>query len=175
MDKSVKKIRGQRVIPPKERIMKFVSKDNATGCWNWTGTVRSEKKPYGRLIIGSRTRGDRRSIGAHQYSYMVFVGPIPNGICVCHRCDNPRCVNPDHLFLGTKKDNADDRDRKGRLKRAPVLRGDNAPWAKLTRQQVSEIRKSKLSSEKLAPVYGVCSSHIRSLRRGNHFQDRGER
>lgn len=164
-----KKVRGQRVIPSVERIMCHVEIDDDSGCWNWTGSVRSLDKPYGRLTIGSRSDGSRRTIGAHQYSYMTFRGPINSGLCVCHHCDNPRCVNPKHLFLGTKKDNADDRDRKGRLVRAPVLRGEHSPSAKLSAEQVRQIRLSKLPSTKIAHVYGVCSSHIRALRRGEHF------
>lgn len=163
------RVRGQRIIPPLERIMSFVNTDDATGCWNWTGTVRSDKKPYGRLIMGSRRNGSRKSIGAHQYSYMTFIGPIPTGMCVCHKCDNPRCVNPEHLFLGTKKDNADDRDRKGRNRPAPIQRGEASPSAKLTAVQVGEIRTSKLPSQKIALLYGVSGGHIRALRRGENF------
>jgi len=91
------------------------------------------------------------------------------GLCVCYTCDNPRCVNPGHLWLGTKKDNADDRDRKGRNTPPPRAIGENGARAKLTNADVDAIRSSPLSSGQIAPLYGVCDSHIRSLRRGNHF------
>ena len=163
------KIRGQRVIPHDERIRSLSVCDGETGCWNWTGAVRSEKRPYGRLIIGSRSDGSRKSIGAHQLSYITFRGEIPDGLCVCHHCDNPRCVNPDHLFLGSKKENADDRDRKGRNVPAPVYRGSAAPWAKLTEAQVAEIRASTISSYKIAPTYNISDGQIRAIRRGKHY------
>lgn len=158
------KIRGQRVIPYEERLMSYVSKDE-DGCWNWTGTVRSSKSPYGRLMIGSRSDHSRRSIGAHQLSYLTFVGPIPPGLAVCHKCDNPRCINPEHLFVGTWKENADDRDAKGRNVPAPILRGESSPWSKLTDQQVAEIRNSQLSSRAIAKEYGLSDSYVRQLRR----------
>lgn len=72
------------------------------GCWVWSG--RTNRQHYGTL-------GERL---AHRISYEFYVGPIPEGLCVLHRCDNPPCVNPKHLFLGTRADNAEDRDRKGR-------------------------------------------------------------
>lgn len=134
-------------------------------CWNWTGTVRSQDKPYGRLIIGSRSDGSRRSVAAHRLSYEIHVGPIPDELCVCHRCDNPRCINPDHLFLGTKKENADDRDHKGRLKKAPIRRGQAHAQSKLTDQQRLEIASSPATSTVLAKVYGVDASTIRSIKR----------
>lgn len=158
------KVRGQRIIPPKERIMGKSSPDSETGCWNWTGAVRPPRN-YGVLVVGSRTT-ERRSVGAHRYSYETFVGPIPEGLCVCHRCDNPRCVNPDHLFLGTAKDNADDRDAKGRGKPATPLTGEASPNAVLTDTQIVEIRANALSSQKVAQLYGVSSGYIRQLRRG---------
>jgi len=140
------------------RVMKHIAMDAQTGCWLWLGTVRSIKQPYGRMIIGSRTDGTRRSIGAHQFSYMAFVGAVPPGQCVCHTCDNPRCVNPYHLFLGSKKDNAVDMTRKGRS------------TGKLTTEQVVEIRASTKGSKTLAKIYGVDDSHIRALRRGRYYE-----
>ena len=163
------KTRGQRVIPHEERIRSRSVEDAKTGCWIWQGAVRSVESPYGRLTIGSRSDGSRRTIGAHQLSYMTFKGPIDGGLCVCHRCDNPRCVNPDHLFLGTKKDNADDRDEKGRNKPAPVYKGVDAPWAKLTAAQVSSIRASGLSSRKIAPDFGISDGQVRAIRRGEYY------
>lgn len=159
------KIRGQTVIDAYQRIYQNIEK-KGNGCWDWTGAIRSPNKPYGRLTIGSRADGSRRQIGAHQFSYMTFVGPIPDGMAVCHHCDNPRCVNPTHLFLGTWKDNADDRDRKGRNKAPPTYTGESAPWTKLTDSQIEEIKLSQLSSREAAKKYGVHDSYIRQLRRG---------
>ena len=63
---------------------------------------------------GGYGRNDSSLMKAHRLSWMLFFGPIPDGLCVCHECDNPKCVNPEHLFIGTKLDNAHDRDKKGR-------------------------------------------------------------
>ena len=86
------------------RFMSRVKKTN--GCWYWKGIVNTN-------LYGSFFAGGLR-IPAHRFSYMVYSGEIADGLCVCHKCDNPPCVNPSHLFLGTKRVNAMDRDLKGR-------------------------------------------------------------
>ena len=166
----VVKRRGQVVLSPSARLEKHFVRDASSNCWVWTGSIRGPKQPYGRLTIGSRSDGTRRSIGAHQYSYLTFVGEIPTGMCVSHRCDNPRCVNPDHLFLGTWKDNSDDRDQKGRNIPGPRLVGSDAPNAKLTADEVGQIRSLSLSSYQVARQFGISAGHVRALRRYEHFK-----
>jgi len=78
-----------------------------TGCWVWTGDYA--RKGYGRMRIGAN-----RAVRAHRLSYEIHAGPIGDGLCVCHKCDTPSCVNPDHLFLDTNAGNTADRVRKGR-------------------------------------------------------------
>ena len=86
-----------------------VAVGTADQCWEWSGS--RFRTGYGRLKI------DGKTTSAHRLSWMLHNGPIPDGTCVCHRCDNPPCVNPEHLFLGTKADNNLDRDAKGRTAR----------------------------------------------------------
>lgn len=113
---------------------RFWSKvDKSDGCWLWRGALFSNG--YGQV---SRTGG---GIGAHRVSWFLAYGPIPDGLFVCHRCDNPPCVNPDHLFLGTAKDNRLDMMSKGKTTRpSQPVRGEMHFWAKLTEDDVRSIR-----------------------------------
>lgn len=81
----------------------------ADGCWSWTGA--KDKNGYG-TFSPSATTGPLR---AHRFSWEIHRGGIPTGLCVCHHCDNPECTNPEHLFVGTNKDNMEDKTRKGRV------------------------------------------------------------
>lgn len=96
------------------------------GCWEWTGYC--DKDGYPKI-------GDK-CLGAHRYSYERFKGKIPEGMLVCHSCDNPSCVNPEHLWLGSHNDNAQDKVQK---KRQAI--GEKIGNAKLTEYEVKEIRK----------------------------------
>ncbi|TXH09407.1 MAG: HNH endonuclease [Spirochaetes bacterium] len=89
----------------KEKFFRSVNPTDIEECWLWTG--RTDKHGYGTISEG-------RNYRAHRVSYVIHFGKIDNGLLVCHHCDNPSCVNPLHLFLGTIKDNNRDRDNKGR-------------------------------------------------------------
>ena len=104
---------GMKPNGPDEFLAKICT-DSRTGCWLWNGA--KFENGYGAFSYRNKT------VRAHRWSYNYWVGPIPDGLLVCHRCDTPACVNPDHLFVGTQRDNLDDREQKGR-----TLRGENHP------------------------------------------------
>lgn len=89
-------------------LLRFVTKvhEATSGCLEWQGA--KNRSGYGVINCGDRTRL------AHRVAYRLYVGPVPDGMQVCHSCDNPSCVNPDHLWAGTNMDNVKDRDQKGR-------------------------------------------------------------
>lgn len=149
-----------------QRLVRLSRVNSATGCWEWQGTLSNG---YGRMFIGSRADGSRRAARAHRVSFAVFCEAVPEGLAVLHRCDNRACINPQHLFVGTWKDNADDRDAKGRGKPLAHFSGERASNAKLTDAQVAMIRASGWPSSRVAPLFGVTDGHIRSLRRHECF------
>lgn len=132
----------------------------ASGCWEWTGPITNSG--YGRAGSPDRT--------AHRISYQLAYGAIPNNKLVLHKCDNKICVNPDHLYAGTSADNARDRIERHRLN---PLRGEQAPWSKLTAAQVQSIRAEykprEVSTYRLAAKYGVSPSAISAIVRGERW------
>jgi len=83
-------------------------------CWLWN--AGTDRQGYGNIGFGKDHNGRNIFIRSHRYSYLMFVGPIPENLCCLHECDNPKCCNPSHLFLGTRGDNAQDSAQKGRHK-----------------------------------------------------------
>lgn len=120
------------------------------GCWNWTGTLNN--KGYGRFQF------EGKSYGAHRVAFAVGKNTaLPGIVVVCHRCDNPRCMNPEHLFLGTLDDNNQDMRAKGRA-RAP--KGEASPKCKLTEKDIADIRASALRQADLCRLYGISDGHM---------------
>jgi hypothetical protein len=156
------KIRGQTVYPLKERLERL-SKLVPSGCIEWQSTTRNG---YGKLIIGSRTDGTRMSVSAHRLSYEVHVGKIPDGLFVCHKCDNPKCINPDHLFVGSRKDNVNDREIKGRNKMPKIKYNEESYSWKIKNEEVIEIRqlnKQCISIKEIAKKFNISVRHIRDI------------
>jgi hypothetical protein len=132
------------------------------GCWRWSAA----KLPTGYGIF----RLNGRNHYAHRLAYELWVGEISKGMFVCHRCDNPSCVRPDHLFLGTNRDNIADRTAKGRSHR-PI--GERNPKAKLSSEDVAAIRSDTGRSSDIAKKYGIAPDtvrHIRNRRIWRHLQ-----
>lgn len=99
----------------------------------------------------------------HRYVYEKLIGSIKNGLCLCHKCDNRKCINPEHLFVGTRSDNNKDRKDKGRNGN---LNGVNNPKAKLTEEQIMEIRNIKhMTQSKIANIYNITRGHVSNIRR----------
>jgi hypothetical protein len=146
------------------------------GCWEWQGVRNPRSTGYGQLKRNGKT------LRAHRIAYEDWYGPIPAGMGVLHRCDNPPCIRPDHLFLGTPLDNAVDRNSKGRWTGERFScpperrrRGEEHPNAKLTREQVAAIRHryaaGDVTYKALADEFGVSKSLVAQLVRGIGWLD----
>jgi len=126
------------------------------GCWNWTGGTISDG--YGSIRFV--TDNGKIESYAHRVSWIIHRGKIPDGLKVLHHCDNPRCCNPDHLWLGTDLDNALDKTEKGRNN---VPYGENAGSAKLKSEQVYEIRKlhsDGMPQRQIAKRFGIVHNTV---------------
>jgi hypothetical protein len=163
------------------RLMSRVNRDGPTPahrpelgpCWEWTGSKL--KSGHGLL----------RSVAAdtylaHRLSWHIHNGPIPDGLCVLHHCDNPPCVRPDHLFLGTRADNTMDMISKGRQNFADGLRalrsfqtGSGNPQAKMTEEKVIELRRRAADGEhyaELAVAFSIAASTANAIILGNSWK-----
>ncbi len=130
-----------------------------SGCWLWLGSMSNG---YGTLKIR------HRRYYAHRLSIVLHHGGIRDGLHALHKCDNPACVNPDHLFSGTQAANVADMDRKGRRRCRPT-RGEAHPKHKLTAIDVEAIRASNDRAAALASRYGVSDTLIYGIRKGTHW------
>ena len=148
---------ARSTVPLSERFWAKVRRADLAECWRWTGRLSSAG--YGR--VGRR----RESRYAHRVSWELHHGPVPQGLSVCHRCDNTQCVNPSHLFLGTQADNIADMVSKGRN-----ALGERNGQAKLTESEVVTIQAiTKRTQRSIAADYGVSRSLISLIRSGKRW------
>ena len=153
---------------PTSELVRFENKFEPiteSGCWIWGG-----KSPRGSFLYGGR------NISAYRAAWLLFRGTIPTGIQVCHKCDVPACVNPQHLFLGTQSDNIRDMYAKGRgpddaaIQRCNAARKRGAahprPMAKLTPDMVRDIRAAPWPQKDIARQFGVSQQTISRVKRG---------
>lgn len=155
-------------MPPKpiafgseEFVSKFWSRVDKSGdCWLWTaGSASTDPKlQYGKIGVGKKRQY------AHRVSWILAYGD-PGSLHVLHKCDNPKCVRPDHLFLGTHVDNMKDRDQKGRT---PLKKGTANLMAKYTDEQIAAVRSDTGSYASIARRHGMSPSHVRETILGNY-------
>jgi hypothetical protein len=137
---------------PKTTPERFLAKCSRNGdCLEVAG--HRETNGYVRIKVNYKT------VSAHRYSYSSFVGEIPEGMLVLHTCDNPPCVNPEHLFLGTQQDNMNDKVAKGRQSQ-----GETHHKSKLTKQQVLAIRRDNRSQRAIAHEYGIDQAAVQRIK-----------
>lgn len=161
--------KGQ-IIPLREKFDRLVMRRD--GCWGWTA---AKVKGYGALTHL------RQSLRAHRVAFELFVGPIPEGMCVLHKCDNPECSNPEHLFLGTHADNVADKIAKRRQARADrhgsktkperYVFGEQHNRAKLTNEAVALVRtlgRKGWKHNTIAQIVGCSRSNVGQIINGKH-------
>lgn len=151
----------------REKFWLYVNRGEVDDCWEWTGHLWSNGYGNFKLFNGGYL--------AHRLSYYLHYGELPGDLSVCHKCDNRKCVNPHHLFLGTTQDNIDDMMRKGRKKPA---RGEKVYQAFLTSSQVAEIKwlllNTRMTHKNIASLYSIPNqntvSRIKNGKRWSHIQ-----
>lgn len=155
----------------KERFERKLRK-MTNGCWIWLGAKTKRINGYGLVTL--RINKKYKTTSAHRVAYTLYCGPIPDGLDVCHRCDNPPCVNPDHLFVATRKKNLSDMRHKGRA-RHPF--GENHARAKLSSEDVKNIRSEyrpylrDRSGRALARKYNVHPSTINLIIKNKNWKN----
>ena len=148
-----KRIHGMTL---KERILDTIKVEGV--CWVWTGSVSNKGRP--------RLKYKCKTTTAHRASYIAFKGKIKDGLYVLHTCDNPMCVNPDHLYAGTHQDNMNDRTNRGR-----GIKGERHHKAKLTEKEVISIRNSDRTATSMAHEYDIAISTVCRIRRNEIWRD----
>ena len=133
--------------------------ENPDDCWEWLGAFNQKINGYGQFSER------RKKISAHRYCWKLHNGTIPDGMRVCHSCDNTGCVNPAHLFLGTAADNSKDMVRKGRSSF-----GEKNGQARLTEESVKAIILEKGTLLEIGEKYGISFQHVSGIKNGKRWK-----
>lgn len=154
----MKKKRGGQSVSLTKRLWDKIEIKSKNECWEWQGSTTSFG--YGHIGKGGR---NGKTIVSHRIVWELNYGEIPKGMKICHKCDNPKCCNPRHLFIGTQADNLKDCRDKGRAK-GGSLPGIKNPNAKLTEDQVKEIRelysRGNVYQRELANKYNITQTQV---------------
>jgi hypothetical protein len=153
--------RNRPLVPLIDRFFRYVGRKTGTGCIPWVGPMTA-----GRGYLG-KGRAGQGSVFAHRVAYEFAFGPIPDGLVVCHRCDNPACVNPSHMFLGTQSDNMADMNAKGRHARGEGSGG------KLSASDIPAIRAALAAGEAQESVgrrFGITQSAVSRIKLGKNWR-----
>lgn len=156
----------------KERVLEKIKISQNTGCWDWQAAMCSKKQQYGCLKLAGR------SWKVHRLVVWAWYGKDPTNQFVCHRCDRTICCNPEHLYIGTPQDNANDRARRGlgnrknikRIKRSRDI--EKMPLTKYKYKnvvEVFELRKQGLSQDRIAEITGISQSQISRMLLGQNW------
>lgn len=150
---------------PVDRFWSYVKVGNPDECWEWIGSMKPQG--YGQMQI------DGKLVYAHRYSWFIHYGKLDKGIQVHHKCDNRKCVNPNHLWLGVQKENIADMIAKGRQNWKNRLYGENHPMAKLCNEEVEAIKllssTKKYTDVMLSIMFGVSQSIIGKITNGKNW------
>ena len=147
-----------------KRMKKYTDKTSVTECWKWQSHCNDQG--YAMLSIGGRKGLYAR---ASRISWYLKFGSFDENLYVCHKCDNPSCVNPNHLFLGSAKDNTQDMIRKNRDSEPPQFYGEEVTNHKLMTEEVYDIYNSSLPIKELAEIYNVSKNTIYRIKKGESW------
>lgn len=159
-----RKTGGRIAVPMLEKLMQKSMPEPNSGCWLWLGNVN--RQGYG-LVVQPMGKGSIRYRLAHRVAYQCFKGPFDQSLDVCHSCDVPGCINPDHLWLGTHTDNMRDKARKGRGNHA---RGSAQGQAKINEEIALEIKRASGTAKQIAARLNVSPNIVAQVRSGKTWR-----